>query len=212
VGAARPRARASLIGNVVHAAPRAGEAPARESKSAASGKITTAVEDKASKEAPKEVLRLSKGEPAGKAGAGKGTARSNAERMRALEEEATAREKALADANDRIAQLEKTIKDMQRLLEVKGQVPPAVPAAKPAPSTAPAAKPEPAPPAKADQVAKADAAKTEAAKIQPGKEAPKTEPAKEAPKTEPAKEAGEDGSRQRGGGTTGSKHPRRKPK
>ena len=45
----------------------AGEAPARESKSAASGKITTAVEDKAAKEAPKEVLRLSKGEPAAKA-------------------------------------------------------------------------------------------------------------------------------------------------
>ena len=166
----------------------AGEAPARESKSAASGKITTAVEDKASKEAPKEVLRLSKGEPAGKAGAGKGAARSNAERVRALEEEATAREKALADANDRIAQLEKTIKDMQRLLEVKGQVPPAVPAAKPAPSTAPGAKPEPAPPAKADQVAKADATKTEAAKIEPGKEAAKMEPAKEAAKMEPAKE------------------------
>ena len=166
----------------------AGEAPARESKSAASGKITTAVEDKASKEAPKEVLRLSKGEPAGKAGVGKGAARTNAERVRALEEEATAREKALADANDRIAQLEKTIKDMQRLLEVKGQVPPAVPAAKPVPSPAPDAKPEPAPPVKADQVAKADAAKTEAAKIEPGKEAAKMEPAKEAAKMEPAKE------------------------
>ena len=117
-------------------------------------------------------MRLSKGEPAGKAGTGKGTAGTNAERMRALEEEATAREKALADANDRIAQLEKTIKDMQRLLEVKGQVPPAVPAPKPVPS-APEAKPEPAPPAKADQVAKADAAKTEAAKMEPPKEAAK---------------------------------------
>ena len=40
----------------------AGETPAQESKSAASGKITTTVEDKAAgKQAPKEVLKLSKG-------------------------------------------------------------------------------------------------------------------------------------------------------
>ncbi len=53
----------------------AGAAPAQEStKSAASGKISTAVEDKAAgKAAPKEVLKLSKGEGAvaGKAGSGK---------------------------------------------------------------------------------------------------------------------------------------------
>ena len=169
----------------------AGETPARESKRAASGKITTAVDDKASgKEAPKEVLKLSKGEPvAGKAGTSKGAARSDAERMRALEEEATAREKALAEANNRIAQLEKTIKDMQRLLEVKGQVPGA-PVAKPVPPTAPGAKPEPAPPVKADQVAKADSAKTDAVKMEPAKDAAKMEPAKDAAKMEPAKDAG----------------------
>ena len=36
-----------------------------------------------------------------------------------LEEEAVAREKALAEANSRITQLEKTIKDMQKLVELK---------------------------------------------------------------------------------------------
>ncbi|HEV2008422.1 MAG TPA: FimV/HubP family polar landmark protein, partial [Burkholderiales bacterium] len=168
----------------------AGEAPARESKRAASGKITTAVDDKASgKEAPKEVLKLSKGEPtAGKTAASKGAVRTDAQRMRALEEEATAREKALADANDRIAQLEKTIKDMQRLLEVKGQVP-AVPAVKPVPPAAPGAKPETAPQVKTDQVAKADSPKPDAMKMEPAKDAAKIEPAKDMAKMEPAKDA-----------------------
>src|ERR1019366_1591286 len=139
-----------------------GETTARESRSAASGRITTAVEDKAAaKETPKVVLKLSKGEltAPGKAGSGKG-ARTNAERMRMLEEEATAREKAFAEANDRVAQLEKTIKDMQRLLEIKGQVPGA-PAAKPVPQPAPEAKPGATPPVKGDQVAKMEPAKAE---------------------------------------------------
>ena len=48
--------------------------------------------------------------------------------MRMLEEEAVAREKSLAEANERVAQLEKSIKDMQRLLELKGVKPPVVPA------------------------------------------------------------------------------------
>jgi pilus assembly protein FimV len=153
----------------------AGTAPAQEAtKSAASGKITTAVEDKAAgKEAPKEVLKLSKGDTpvGGKAGNGKPI--SSKERLRMLEEEATAREKSLAEANERVVQLEKNIKDMQRLLEIKGVVPPG---AKP-----PVA---PAPPAKADQVAKADLskapppAKTEPPKVEP----PKMEPAKDAAK------------------------------
>ena len=104
-------------------------------KSAASGKITTKVDDKAAgKAAPKEVLKLSKGEPAaGKAGdgKGKGAGRSVPNRIRMLEEEATAREKALAEANNRIAQLEKTIKDMQRVIEIKARPPVAKPAPQP---------------------------------------------------------------------------------
>jgi len=120
----------------------AGESPAQESKSAASGKITTAVQDKAAgRETPKEVLKLSKGEPtaSGKSRSSKGAPRQAAERARLLEEEVAAREKALTEANERIAHLEKTLHNMQRLLEVKGQLP-GVPDA----TTPPPAKSEPA--------------------------------------------------------------------
>src|SRR5258706_1349669 len=133
----------------------AGSAPPQETtKSAASGKITTAVEDKAAaKEAPKEVLKLSKGDALAP-----GKPVPAKERMRMLEEEAVAREKSLAEANERVAQLEKNIKDMQRLLEIKGIKPPVAPA----------------PPAKADQVAKAELPKSEPPKAEP----PKAEPPK----------------------------------
>ena len=161
----------------------AGETPAQESKSAASGKITTTVDDKAAgTKAPQEVLKLSKGESSSPGKASSGKPMTTQQRIRALEEEATAREKALTEANDRIAQLDKTIKDMQRLLELKGQVPGA-PAAKPA---------TPPPPAvKGDQVAKAEPPKSEPAKTEPAKaDAAKMEPAKDAAKQEPAKDAG----------------------
>jgi pilus assembly protein FimV len=144
-----------------------------EKRAAVSGKITPKVEDKAARGEPKDVVKLSKGEPAG-AAAGKGKARSTAERIRMLEEEAVSREKALAEANSRIAQLETTIKNMQKLAELRSPTmaaaqqqaqkatapapaaaakpapqpapakPAAVAAAKPAPAAAPAPKPQPA--------------------------------------------------------------------
>ena len=169
----------------------AGSAPASDTtKSAASGKITTAVEDKAAgREAPKEVLKLSKGDTtaAGKAPGGKPA--SAKERMRMLEEEAVAREKSLAEANERVAQLEKSIKDMQRLLELKGVKPPVVPV----------------PPAKSDQIAKAEPPKAEPPKVEPPKAEqskavpPKAEPGKDAAKApvEPAK-AEQKGAEQKG--------------
>ena len=90
--------------------------PARaEGRTTAGGRITTRVEEPAGSEA-KDVVRLSRGEPP-RAGAGKGSA--TADRVRALEEEVVAREKALTEANERITQLEKTIKDMQKLAELK---------------------------------------------------------------------------------------------
>jgi pilus assembly protein FimV len=165
-----------------------GETTARESRSAASGRITAAVDDKAAaKETPKEVLKLSKGEPTapGKAGNGKG-ARTNAERMRMLEEETTAREKALAEVNDRIARLEKTIQDMQRLLEIKGQVPGA-PAGKPMLQPTPETKPGATPPVKGDQVAKMEPAKAEPAKAEPAERPATAPPQGEAPKIETPK-------------------------
>jgi len=127
----------------------AGTVPA-ERRTAVSGKITTKVEDKAAAGAAKDVVRLSKGEPPG-AAAGKGKPRSTAERIRMLEEEAVAREKALAEANSRIAQLEKTLKDMKTLAELKSPgmaaaqqqaMAPKPEAAKPEPAKPEAAKPE----------------------------------------------------------------------
>ena len=173
----------------------AGDTPASESRSVARGKIAPVEDKAAAKEAPKEVVKLSKGDATpGSGKAGKGA--SAKDRMRALEDEATVREKALAEANDRIAQLEKNIKDMQRLLELKGAAPggKAPEAAKAEPGKAAPAKSEPAkaePPkdaAKAEpakDVAKADAAKAEPAKAEPAK----AEPGKDAPKAEPAKDA-----------------------
>ena len=132
-----------------------------EGRTAVSGKITTKVEDKTTVGKPKDVVKLSKGEPVG-AAAGKGKPRSNAERIRMLEEEVVSREKALAEANSRITQLERTIKDMQKLAELKSPGVAAVqkpvqqaaapkPEAKPVPQPVPAkpeavadAKPEPA--------------------------------------------------------------------
>jgi len=117
------------------------EQPATQS---ASGKIGSTVQDQSAPgEPPKEVLKLSKNEPAAGAGAG-GDARSAA-RVRALEEEVVARDKAVKEANDRVAKLEKQITDLKSLLELKsrGMADPQKPATPPAvaSSKAPAAPP-----------------------------------------------------------------------
>jgi pilus assembly protein FimV len=119
--------------------------------SAASGRITTKVDDPGATAAPRDVVRLSKGEmPDAAAVSGSGTRAGGsaaAERLRALEEEAVARDKALNEANERIAQLEKTIREQQRLIELKGAPLGTQPEAKPAvteaaaPDAAPAPKP-----------------------------------------------------------------------
>lgn len=90
-----------------------------ESKQAASGKITAAVEDKAAAKpsTPQDVLKLSKGEAAVKSG----DVKALQDRINALQEEAVAREKTIGEANARIGELEKNIKEMQRLLELKSQ-------------------------------------------------------------------------------------------
>lgn len=162
----------------------AGDTPASESRAVARGKIAPVEDKAAAKEAPKEVVKLSRGESApgsGKSGKGAGSAK---DRLRSLEDEATVREKALAEANDRIAKLEKNIKDMQRLLELKGVAPGSKPEAAPAPAAV-VAKAEPAKAAPA----KAEPAK-DAAKAEPAKEAAKADPGKDAAKAEPAKDAG----------------------
>ena len=135
------------------------EQPAKQE---ASGKISTTIADKstAAKEPPKEVVKLSKGETPGDKTVTSGNAKALQEKINTLEEEAVAKEMALKASNERVVLLEKNIKEMQRLIELKGQ-PPATPA-KPAQAKTgeqAAAKPE----AKAEP-SKAEPKKTEAQK------------------------------------------------
>ena len=120
------------------------EVPAGESRAAA-GKITTTVDDPAAAgAASKEVVKVSKGAPGKDAPT---TDKALQDRIRVLEEEATAREKTLKESNERIGSLEKTIKDMQRLLELKGgAAPPPVKPAEPVEATKPTEVKPDAPP------------------------------------------------------------------
>lgn len=122
-------------------------AQAPEGAATARGKITAKVEDPTAAEA-KDVVKLSKGEP-GKGG----KPLTGAARETAAAENKTAGKKELAEAKDRIAQLEKTVKDGQKLAELKS---PGMAAAQ---QKAEAAKAEPAKPA--EPVKPAEPAKAE---------------------------------------------------
>jgi pilus assembly protein FimV len=161
----------------------AGKVPA-DGRTAVSGKITTKVEEKRPGGDAKDVVRLSKGEAPG--AAAKGKPRSSAERIRALEEEAVARERALKDANERVTQLEKTIKDMQKLAELKS---PGMAAAQQQAQQSTAAKPDAKAPAK-PEAKKPEAvavAKPEPAKPEPAKPEAKKPEAVAVAKPEPTK-------------------------
>ena len=160
-------------------------------KQEASGKISASVADKApaAKESNKEVVRLSKGEAPGDKAAAGGNAKAMQDKMHSMEEEATAKNKALKDSNDRIAMLEKNIKEMQRLIELKMQ---SVPAGKPAPSkveepvlskaVVPETKPEIKPEVKPDAVSAAVKTATLASPAQPASAVKPAKPV--APKVE----------------------------
>lgn len=113
--------------------------------------------------APKDVLKLSKSEAA-KAADGKAQ-----QRVQALEEEVAAKNRALQEAQDRVGQLEKTVQDLQRLMELK---------AKEADK-----KPEPAAAQKPAEPVAAVPPKTTA-------ETPKPKPAVKAPVEAPPEEPG----------------------
>ena len=92
---------------------------------AVSGQVGPAVDDKASavKDPPKEVLKLSKNESGGEANASAGgDPKAAAARIRALEEEAIARDKAVKEANGRVAMLEKQIEKLGALVELKDKM------------------------------------------------------------------------------------------
>jgi len=137
-----------------------------------SGKINARIADIApARESSKEVVKLSKGEmPGDKSVAGNASKSALQDRLAGLQEELTAKDIRLKDNSSRIALLEKNIKEMQHLIELKSQTmasakvtetkpeaPAEVPVAKPAapvavaneaqpakPEAKPVAKPQPA--------------------------------------------------------------------
>ena len=178
------------LGAAVAAAP---ERADRRGQSA-SGKITAKVEDKPvpTKDA-KDQLKLSKAEEARKPGAKRSA--------QGMQEDLFAKEKALQEANERIAMLEKNVREMQKLLELKSQSGAQLQqqAAKAAPAkaaepakAAPAAEtkappPKAAEPAKPEGAAKPGPAAAPPAPVPPKVAAPKP-PAKVAPPPPPAPE------------------------
>ncbi|MBM3115634.1 FimV family protein [Jeongeupia naejangsanensis] len=88
----------------------AGQQPAADAGGGAtSGKISAKVEDKGLSQAEgnKDVLKLSKGGQGGDA------------QLKALQDEAKAQQKSLDEANQRVADLQKNIKDMEKALAIK---------------------------------------------------------------------------------------------
>ena len=143
-----------------------------EARQTVSGKITTAVEDKATagKESATDVLKLSRSEvlggtkPAAAAVGGDKGMQVMKGQIQAMQEEATAKEKAIKEANQRISDLEKNINEMRKLLELKNQnlaelqkqAGATKPAAVPAPAVPAAAKPEEKPAAVAEKAPAVD--------------------------------------------------------
>lgn len=123
-------------------------APARPDDVASAGRIEKRVEQTpAAAPSSRDVLKLSKGEPAGTPGKPDG---KTLEKLQMMEEELAAKARALQEAQDRVSQLERTVSDMQSLLDMKARE-----AAEAA--AAPAVEPEtpPAPPPATEQPAPA---------------------------------------------------------
>jgi len=127
------RAYRQKLAGAVSAAPAAAVA----ADQASSGKITPKVEDRAkpTPEARQDVLKLSKATPPTTAAAGKADeTRALQDKLRAQEEDATARENALQESDQRVATLEKQIQDMQKLVEMQERAQADAPVAAPAPA------------------------------------------------------------------------------
>ena len=143
------------------AAAAAASAPRKEEAAgqAAGGKITPKVEDKAPVAAGQDKLQVSPTAVPKDAKAGG--------RPGAKEEDLVAREKALKEANTRIAELEKNLSDMKKLADLKSQslaelqkqAQQAKPAAAPVPPPAPVAAVKPEPPKPVEAAKPAEPAK-----------------------------------------------------
>ena len=92
-----------------------GAAPEQPSQ-AAGGRVTGPVTEKGpgAGAEPKEVLKLSKGDAPG-------GSKALQDKVRSLEEEVAARDRTIKEANERVARLEKTVKDMEGLLKLKSK-------------------------------------------------------------------------------------------
>ena len=169
------------------AAPAAREAPAQQE---VAGKITPKIEERVPEPAEaKDQLRVSKAEAAGKE-PGKEVAkvdRAAQARITALEEDLVAKEKALKESGTRLADLEKSVKELQQLLEMKNQnlaqLQQAAGAAKPPAPVVPAAPPA----AEAPKPTPVEPPKAAGAPVKPA-EAPQPAPAPVAPPPPPAPE------------------------
>lgn len=155
----------------------AAEMPASEAapKQQVSGTIKPQVEDKVSAPVAKDKLEVSRTEPA-KAAKAAGSS---------IEEDLIARDKALREASERIAQLEKNIENLKQLVEVKSQTGAKLQqeseAASPKPAAEPAKMEAPVTPASAAAPEQAKAAEPKPST--PAEEAPK--PAESAPSAPP---------------------------
>jgi pilus assembly protein FimV len=168
--------RGNLASAVAKAAPSVAAVP--ESKSA-QGQVTAKVDDKAAPKADsRDQVKLARPQSGsaqtGATGGGTTTA--------AQADAALAKEKALKEAKQRVAELERNVSEMQKLMAKQNE---ALAKAQEAAKNKPATPSAPVPPTPAP-VVKAEPPKAEAPKAEPPKaEAPKAEP----PKTEPAKAA-----------------------
>ena len=147
--------------------------PQEEIQQVAVGKINSSVIDQApvAKKSAKEVLKLSKGEaPGDKAGVG-GEKMTAQDKKNAKQEDAIAKSKSSDESKARAALLQKNLKDMERLAQLRAE------------AAALAAKPSGAP---VDQKSKAveKKVKVESSIQPPEKPAPKPKPAAK-PKTQP---------------------------
>ncbi len=97
--------------------------PSRSISQSDQGQITASIEKKSSTiaEAPKEVLKLSSGTQLTETGS-ESTDSGLVDRLRMMEEDATARNLALKEANERVAMLEKSVQNLKHLLELKDSV------------------------------------------------------------------------------------------
>jgi pilus assembly protein FimV len=162
--------------------------PARtDTSNAATGRVASAAVTPPAppSSAPSDVLKLSKSDVGGKAGSAKGGG-GNQDRLNALQEEVTAKDKALRESQSRVADLEKQIRDMQRLLDLKGAAPSKAPDNKVATAPTPAPVPAKPEPAKVEPVKPAEPAKVETQPAPTPAEPPKVA---EAPKVEAPKPA-----------------------